>query len=52
MCPPLLPSLSAQMLGREALLSSGSRLLSEADILSKFAAETDLEFKGGEVAIL
>lgn len=52
MCPPLLPSLSAQMLGREALLSSGSRLLSEADILSKFAAETELEFKGGEVAIL
>lgn len=51
MCPPLLPSLPDQMKkGREPLLSR--RPISEADILHKFAAETELEFKGREVTDL
>lgn len=50
MCPPLLPSLPDQMEeGTEALLSRSRRPISEADILHKFASETELEFKGREV---
>ena len=53
MCPPLLPSLPDQMEeGREALLSRSRRPISEADILQKFAAETELEFEGREVTNL
>lgn len=51
-CPPLLPPLPDQMEeGRESLLSRSRRPISEAVILQKFAAETELEFKGREVTI-
>lgn len=51
--PSPAPSLPDQMEdGREALFSKSRRPISEADILQKFAAETELEFKGREVTNL